>query len=63
MKNQKSKYRFYQSKSYIDKNGIRYSYNYKYRDVFHFFVFNANYSRAFFHEYQLDELQLQENKK
>lgn len=63
MKTQKSKYRFYQSKSYIDKNGIKYSYDYKYMGVFHFFVFNANYSRAFFTEQQLDELELQENKK
>ena len=55
----KSKYRFSQTKCYIDKNGIKYSYDYKYMGVFHFFVLNANYKLAHFTEAELDLINIQ----
>jgi hypothetical protein len=58
-KTKRSKYRFSQTKSYIDKNGIRYHYDCKYMGIFHFFVLNANYKLAHFNELELDLLNIQ----
>jgi hypothetical protein len=58
-KNIRSKYRFSQIKSYVDNNGIRYSYDYKYMGLFHFFVINADYRYASFTEEQLDLINIQ----